>query len=165
MKKIIYAACLGIIGSSFIGCDKKDTSRECTYFNRPETVKVGFVDYFDYEIDRVILLQYSKNSNYSNLVRADTFVYTPMPKVMNDTSVLLFDLSNKADYIINLPNIKVDYKVGNLNYQDEYYTVTEASGECKTENFSQKATTAVVDNITTTLDNSTEQTKLFLGRQ
>lgn len=164
MKKLLYTACIGFIGLSFASCDKKDTPMECTYFNRPETVKVGFVDYFDYEIDRVILLQYAKNSNFSNLLRADTFHYTPMPKVMNDTSELMFDLTNKADYIINLPNIKVDYKVHTLNYEEEYFTVTEASGDCKTDNLSQHATTGIVNNTTVTLDNSSTQTKLYLAR-
>ncbi len=164
MKKIYFASLIGCIALSFTACTKKDSSLGCTYFNRPENVKVAFVNFYDYEIDRVILFQYQKNSNFSDLIRADTYVYAPMPLVSNDTSPLLIDLNNKADYIVSLPNYQVSFKVNGLNYEEEYFSVNEPTGECNTKNYSQKATSAVVNTERVSLDIQSDHTRLYLSK-
>lgn len=127
MKKILTLSSLVLV--ALASC-KKDRSKECSYYNKPLPVGVAFVGYYDYEINAVDLYQYEKGSNFLNFVRKDSYTKMAQYPVVNDTSTIIFHIANKSDYVVVLPQKEDTFRISNIAYEPDYFSVVEPGGKC-----------------------------------
>lgn len=159
MKKLITLSLMGILGLT--SCDK-DESKACTYYKKPLQVDVSFVGYYDYEINTVELYQYEKGSDFQKLVRKDMYNNMAQYPVTRDTSVVVFTLSNKTDYMVVLSQIEDTFKISDIDYEPEYFSVVEPSGKCnQTIEYYQLPSSANLDGNTTSVVKTSEKTASF----
>ncbi|OJU73940.1 MAG: hypothetical protein BGO09_00910 [Bacteroidetes bacterium 47-18] len=127
MKKILTLFSISLI--ALASC-QKDKSKECTYYNKPLPVGVSFVGYYDYEINAVDLYQYEKGTNFQNFVRKDSYTKMAQYPVVHDTSTVIFHIAHKSDYMVVLPQKEDTFRITDIAYQPDYFSVVEPGGKC-----------------------------------
>ncbi len=136
---LLAAGALAIMQAS---CNK-NTSKLCTYYNKPLQASVGFVGYFDYELNEIVIHQFERNTDFKTLIKSDRISNNAIA-IKNDTSEVLFDVGNKVDYMIELPQKQDTFYLTHINYQPEYFDIEEPSGKCD----QKKAYSQLPDSVT-----------------
>jgi hypothetical protein len=137
---IISSLCISLFSTT--SCNK-DSSKSCTYYNKPLPVEVGLVGYYDYEIHQIDVHQFEKGTSFNTHIKSESINLSDL-NVTFDTAYAVFSLNNKVDYMITLPQMNDTHYISDIGYKSEYFTIVEPSGKCD----QQKAYTQLPDSAT-----------------
>lgn len=137
---LISSICVSLLANT--SCSK-DSSKKCTYYNKPIPVDVGLVGYYDYEIYQIDIHQFEKGTDFTKLLKSESINLSNL-NVSYDTAYAVFSLNNKVDYMITLPQMDDTHYISDIGYKPEYFSLVETSGKCD----QQKAYAQLPDSAT-----------------